>query len=98
MRIQVKRDGGFGYFPGLDAPTFLDTATLSPKEAQALEAAVREARFTADAPAPPGAADMRSVTITVEGDGEPRSVTVTDPPEDPGLRAIVERVRASSAA
>ena len=70
MRIQVERDGGFAYFPGLSGPTTVDTAALPAEEAAALEAAVEQTDFSAEAalaaaPAP-GSADHRTVTITVE--------------------------------
>ena len=79
MRIQVERDGGFAYFPGLSGPTTVDTDALPPDEAAALEAAVEGTDFSAEAalaavPAP-GSADHRTVTITVEEQGGSRSVS-----------------------
>jgi hypothetical protein len=98
MRIQVERDGGFAYFPGLSGPTTVDTDTLPPHDAAALEAAVGQADFSAEAalaasPAP-GSADHRTVTITVEDGGASRSVTVSEPIADEALRSLVERVQA----
>jgi len=96
MRIQVEREGGFAYFPGLSGPKTVDTAALPPDEAAALEAAVRRADFSAvaeSAAAPaPGSADHRTVTITVDDDGAARSITVSDPIEDEALRTVVDRV------
>jgi hypothetical protein len=96
MRIQVERDGGFAYFPGLSGPTTIDTDALSANEAAALEAAVERADFSTEAalaaaPAP-GSADHRTVTITVEETGSARSVTVAEPIADASLRALVDRV------
>jgi len=100
MRIQVEREGGFAYIPGLSGPTTVDTASLPADEAAALEAAVERADFSVDAaleaaPAS-GSADHRTVTVTVEDDGSSRSVTVSEPIEDDRLRALVDRVLASA--
>jgi hypothetical protein len=100
MRIQVERDGGFAYFPGLSAPTTVDTATLPPEQATALEAAVRQADFSAAAElaaAPvPGSADHRTITVKVDDDGPSRSITVAEPIVDDALRALVDRVLATA--
>ena len=99
MRIQVERDGGFAYFPGLSGPTSLDTETLPPEEAAAIEAAARQADFGAEAAAKaapaPGSADHRTVTVTVEDGGASRTITVAEPIEDDALRALVDRVLAA---
>jgi hypothetical protein len=102
MRIQVERDGGFAYFPGLSGPTTVDTDALPPGEAAALEAAVARVDFGAEAalaaaPAP-GSADHRTVTITVEERGGSRSVTVSEPIADDALRSLVERVQSAQRA
>ena len=100
MRIQVERDGGFAYFPGLSGPTTVDTDALPAGEAAALEAAVEQTDFSAEAALaaapPPGSADHRTVTITVEEKGDSRSVTVSEPIADDGLRALVDRVLATA--
>ncbi len=100
MRITVERDGGFAYIPGLSAPATLDTAALPSDEAAPLEAAARAADFSAKAaqagaPAP-GSADHRTVTVTVEDGGSSRSISVSDPVEDPALRSLVEQVLAAA--
>jgi len=100
MRIQVERDGGFAYFPGLSGPTTVDTAALPADEAAALEVEVRQVVFGAEgakgAAPPAGAADLRMVTISVEAEGCSRSITVPEPIEDDALRSLVERVRAAA--
>jgi hypothetical protein len=100
MRIKVEREGGFAYIPGLSGPTTVDTASLPADEAAALEAAVERTDFSAEAALgaapPPGSADHRTVTVTVEDDGSSRSVTVSEPIEDDRLRALVDRVLASA--
>jgi len=98
MRITVERDGGIGFFPGLNGPFSLDTEMLPADEAAALEATVRGADFAAASQPPPGSADMRSVTITVEDGGSTRTVTVVDPPEDPALGRLVARLTPPSPA
>ena len=98
MRIQVERDGGFAYFPGLSGPTTVDTDSLPADEAAALEAAVEQTDFSAEAalaaaPAP-GSADHRTVTVTVEEAG-PRAASPSPSRSRTRLRALVERVLAS---
>ena len=98
MRIQVERDGGFAYIPGLRGPKTVDTATLPPSEAAALEAAAQRADFSAAVAPNPGSADHRTVTVTVEDGGSSRSITVSDPIEDDALRSLVDRVLAAAKA
>jgi len=100
MRIQVERDGGFAYIPALSEPTTVDTASLSSEEASALEAAVRQTDFSAAAelaaaPAA-GSADHRTITVKVDDSGSSHSITVAEPIEDAGLRALVDQVLAAA--
>jgi hypothetical protein len=99
MRIQIQRDGGFGYFPGLAMPVTVDTATLPPDEAELLERLVRQAdiaRLGASVAAPPvGAADIRSYTVTVDDGVLSESVTVTEPVADAALQSLIDRVLAT---
>ena len=98
MRIRLQSEGGFGYFPGLDEPVIVDTADLPSDEAAGLESLVAAADFF-DKPErigapPPGAADLRRYTITVEdGDGRSHTVEVTDPVEDLALLALIDSMR-----
>jgi hypothetical protein len=96
MRIQVERDGGFGYFPGLNGPFTLDTESLPAADAVAVEAAAAAADFAAGSAPPDGSADMRTVTVEVDDGVAVRRVTVADPPADPALRDLVERVLAAN--
>jgi hypothetical protein len=100
MRIQVEQDGGFAHIPGLAGPTVVDTESLPSDRAAELEAAVRRADFGAAAslavtPAP-GSADQRTITVTIDGDGPSRRITVVEPIGDAGLRALVDRVLATA--
>jgi len=87
MRIQVERDGGFAYIPGLSEPTTVDTASLSSEEATALEAAVRQTDFSA-------AAELAAAPAA--GSADHRTITVAEPIEDGALRALVDRVLAAA--
>ncbi|NMO13396.1 hypothetical protein HPC49_19020 [Pyxidicoccus fallax] len=97
MRIELKREGGVAFFPGLNRPRGLDLASLPPETAEALQRAVREARFF-EQPATVGTAargaDRIRYTITVEDDGGRRhSVQLLEPVEEPHLRALLELLK-----
>jgi hypothetical protein len=96
VRITVARSGGFASFPGLEQPVTIDTASLEPAEAAALEKAVRDARF---ADLPPqvgsriaGAADYRTYQITVDDGQRANTVCVVEPIADPALQHLVSRL------
>ncbi len=93
MRIQLNIDGGLAYFPGLSKPIVVDSERLPAQEADKLRQLLNAARFfdlppALKAPAP-GAADYRKYTITVDDDSKHHTVQVTDPIEDPSLRALL---------
>ena len=93
MRIQLNIDGGLAFFPGLSKPIVVDSERLPAQEADKLRQLLNAARFfdlpaALKAPAP-GAADYRKYTITVDDDSKHHTVQVTDPIEDPGLRALL---------
>lgn len=71
----------------------IDTASLEPAEAAALESAVRDARFTELPPqvggAPAGAADHRTYRITVDDGQHANSVSIIEPVTDPTLQRLV---------
>ena len=73
MRIQVERDGGFAYFPGLSGPTTVDTDALPPERGGRARGGRRasglQRRGGARGGACPGSADHRTVTVTVEDEG-----------------------------
>jgi hypothetical protein len=96
--IDFESGGGFAHFPGLSRPVRIDTADLAPEQADQLKWLVDRARFF-DQPSevgapPPGAADLRSYTITVEDGDRRHTVQTSDALTDPALRDIIEHLRA----
>jgi hypothetical protein len=101
MRVTFQTSGGIAYLPGLAAPTTIDTDTLSDEQRSELDALIRGAQFfdrPSARPAPRGAADYQTYTITIEEGGRRHTVTVTDASLDPGISALVDRLRVLSAA
>lgn len=97
MVINFESGGGFAHFPGLSRPVRIDTADLAPEQAEKLTGLVQRARFF-EQPAevgtpPPGAADLRSYTITVEDGARTHTVQTSDALSDPALRDLVEHLR-----
>jgi hypothetical protein len=95
--INFQSGGGFAHFPGLSRPVHIDTAELAPEQADRLKGLVERARFF-EQPAevgapPPGAADLRSYTITVEDGDRTHTVQTSDALTDPALRELVEHLR-----
>ncbi len=97
MHIQFTMEGGIAYFPGMSQPVTIDTDALPVEEAKALERLIEEARFFAlptSAAAPPrGAADYRQYTLSVATPGRRHTVQMTDPVEDPHVRALVDHLK-----
>jgi hypothetical protein len=94
VRIQYAKEGGMAYIPALARPVTIDTETLSPEQAQALEELVRKAAFF-DLPQNigklrRGAADYQTYTITVAEGGRSHSIRVTDLGERPDVAALVQ--------
>ncbi len=98
MRIQFTVDGGFAAFPGLSQPVTIDTTTLPSGEAATLEGLVTKARFFEQpehaSVAPPGAADYRQYTITVEDGSRRHTVQLDEPISDPDLAELVAQLQA----
>ena len=97
MRIHFQSDGGIAYFPGLNKPIDVDTASLPPQSAAELERLVGAARFFTQPArvgvANPGAADYRTYTISVEDSGRSHTIQVIEPIQDPSLQALIDRLR-----
>ncbi len=87
MRLTLQTGGGVAFFPGLARPVTVDTRSMAPEEAQALEALVARsgvlelaAAAAGAAPsAPPLGADRRVVRLIVESDGEVHRVELHEP-------------------
>lgn len=93
MRITLRQEGGIAHFPGLARPRVLDTASLPEDDARFVEELVDAAKLFSrpEVPVTPGA-DRRTYHITVERDGESRTLSLQDP-LDRELSALVARVR-----
>jgi hypothetical protein len=98
MVITFESGGGFAHFPGLSRPVRIDTAELAAEQADQLEGLVERARFFDQPPEvgspPPGAADLRSYTITVQDGDRTHTVKTSDALADPALRELLEHLRA----
>lgn len=97
MVIKFESEGGFAHFPGLSRPIHIDTEELAPEQAEQLKGLVERARFFEQPPEvgapPPGAADLRSYTITVQDGDRTHTVRTSDALADPALRDLVEHLR-----
>ncbi|NOK33077.1 hypothetical protein HMI49_07710 [Corallococcus exercitus] len=98
MRIELKREGGIAFFPGLARPRTVDLAALPPATAEALQREVREARFFEQPAtvggAPTAGADRTRYTVTIEDDGGRRhSVQMVEPVKEPHLRSLLELIQ-----
>jgi len=106
MRIMISQEGGIAYFPGLSKPTVIDDHDLSKQDQDALAGLVSKARFfergdARSAPTARGApqsrgADLRTVSLTLDDGQRKRTVRVTEPIADDGLRALVEFAQAKA--
>jgi hypothetical protein len=86
-------DGGFVYLPARSEPTTIDTDELSEEEAKDLERLIEAAGFfeLPETSSPPrGAADYLRYTISATTPEHSHTVHLTDPIEDPHVRALVE--------
>ena len=93
MHVQFKMDGGFVYLPARSEPTTIDTDELPADEAEELERLIEAAGFfeLPQTSSPPrGAADYLRYTISVTTPERSHTVQLTDPIEDPHVRALVE--------
>jgi len=96
MRVRFEMEGGFVYLPPSE-PVTIDTEELPAEEASQLERLVEAAGFfelPETSPPPRGAADYFEYTISVTSPGRSHTVHLTDPIEDPDVRALVEYLEA----
>jgi hypothetical protein len=100
MRIDFRMEGGFAALPGLATPLTIECDSLPPHKQAKWRALLQRANFFArpedekSAPRP----DARTYTILVDDGANCRSITVHEPIGDPGLRRLVEALRARAAA
>lgn len=100
MQITLRTEGGLAAFPGLNRPITVDSAELPAPEATELVRLVEQAKFF-DRPAvasalPPGAADYREYTITVQDGDRQHTIRLADPVQDSDLQALLHFLRARS--
>ncbi len=98
MRIEFKMDStGLAFFPKQAEPTVIDTADMSPAEADRLERLVTEAGFfelpAQPQAAPRGAADYRQYTVTVDDGTQSHTVRLNDATADANVRALLDHLR-----
>ena len=96
VSVTLEVEGGFAYVPGLGAPFRADTDELAQGDAATLRELVASADFfaqpeTLGAP-PPGAADLRTYTVTVASGGRRHTVRAVEPIADPGVRDLVDQL------
>jgi hypothetical protein len=93
MRVQFAMEGGIAYFPGLSQPVVIDSATLAPEEADELQQLVNATRFftlpTRIGAPPPGAADYRQYTVSIEDGERAHTIRLHDPIADPELQKLI---------
>ena len=93
MLVRFKMDGGFVYLPARSEPVTIDTDDLPEEEAKELDRLIEAAGFfeLPETSSPPrGAADYLRYTISATTPEHSHTVQLTDPIEDPHVRALVE--------
>jgi hypothetical protein len=93
MIVTVQVDGGFAFFPKLNAAKTLDTATLSADEKTRLESLIKEAcaeNFSKVlGQSPRHAADVRTFVVTVRDGDKTHQMRVTEPVTDKVLSTLL---------
>lgn len=97
MRVTLTTEGGLAYFPGLARPVTIDDTTLPPEQSAELHRLVAAADFFHQPPVagmpPPGAADYRTYTLTIEDADHTNTLRMTDLTQDPALRDLLRYVQ-----
>lgn len=93
MRVTLTTEGGLAYFPALAKPVTVDSAALPPDQADELQRLIAAADFfnrpSEAAPPPPGAADYRTYTLTVDDGARAHTIRTTDIASDPTLNSLL---------
>ncbi|MDZ4765642.1 MAG: protealysin inhibitor emfourin [Chloroflexota bacterium] len=97
MRISLRTDGGFAYFPGLNRPIVIDSETLPNEEQKSLNTLLDQVKFftlpeVVATPAP-GSADIMQYTITIKDGRQRHTVQFVDPIKNEPLQALVEYIQ-----
>lgn len=93
VSVRLDVDGGLAYFPGRQQSFQGDNTTLETGDLAKLRVLLAKADFF-NRPAEPaasasGAADTRTYTVAVTEGGRSHTIHVTEPIQDPQLRALV---------
>jgi hypothetical protein len=92
MRINYERTGGFA---GMRLAATIDTAALSPDQANALQEMIEAARFfdlPAQIPAPAQGIDQFQYRVTIEAQGKKHTVAVGEAAASPELQALLQQL------
>lgn len=96
VSVTFAVDGGVAFFPGLSAPFHVGTAELGADDAARLRSLVDQAdvfgRPDVDGEPAPGAADVRTYTVSVTSGGRTRTLRAVEPIADDALRGLVEQL------
>jgi len=97
MLITLQSQGGIAFFPRLNQPRVIDTASLAATERSKIESLIQAVHFftlpTVIGTKPRGAADLREYTITVEDGAHSHAVHITEPIQNPDLEALIRALR-----
>ena len=93
MYVEMRSEGGFAFFPGLNKPVVVDSQQLPEEEAASLQQQVAAVDFfalpTQVGKAAAGAADYRRYIVMVKDDGKCHTVEVIEPVVDEKLQRLL---------
>ncbi len=94
MIVTVQVDGGFAFFPKLNAPKTVDTERLPAEEKNRIETLVKEAHVwdisEVLSEPPRHAADVQTFVVTVRDGDRVREVRAAEPVTDAGLASLLD--------
>jgi hypothetical protein len=96
VRVELATEGGFASLPGLRRPVTIDVDNLPPNQAAEIRAQLDATNFFSlpeRLPAPPGAADYRAYTLTVEDGDHCHTVHVPEIGAPPALLELIDRLQ-----
>ena len=100
MRIDFRIDGGLAAFPGLAKPVTIDCEALPSAQTARLHDLVDRADFFSLPKKMPASnhPDARAYTIEIDDGKQCRTVTITEPIDNPALRVLVDELRMQASA